>query len=121
MYLYTLLCFGASIKEGFMHLFIRRKTAGSEDGAYRFFEDAGHGWLEVPRREVVASGANISRYSYYDPKTDMVYLEEDCDAISFLEASGKGLNWPTTTMRNSMPRRLPAYKQVKASGAGGSI
>ena len=32
----------------------------AKQGRYRFFEDSGHGWLEVPRAEVVASGAAIS-------------------------------------------------------------
>jgi hypothetical protein len=77
---------------------------------YRFFTDPGHGWLEVSRREVVASGANISACSYYDPVTDMAYLEEDCDALAFLKASGR--DWsslPVLEVNSSMPRRLPAY------------
>lgn len=77
---------------------------------YRFFQDAGHGWLEVPRAEVVASGAKISGYSYYDPATDMAYLEEDCDALAFLKAIG--LDWqyvPTERVYSSMPRQLAAY------------
>lgn len=81
-----------------------------KEAYYRFFEDPGHGWLEVSRAEVVASGARISNYSYYDPATDMAYLEEDCDAAAFLKAAG--LDWstlPVQTIYSSMPRRLPAY------------
>jgi hypothetical protein len=77
---------------------------------YRFFTDSGHGWLEVSRREVVASGADISAYSYYDPVTDMAYLEEDCDALAFLKASGR--DWsslPVLEVNSFMPRRLSAY------------
>lgn len=85
-----------------------QKTS-NESRRYRFFEDPGHGWLEVPRREVVASGARISRYSYYNPDTDMVYLEEDCDALSFLEAIGAKPETVGKTVWSSMPRRLPAY------------
>jgi hypothetical protein len=77
---------------------------------YRFFADPRHGWLEVPRREVAASGATISAYSYYDPVTDMAYLEEDCDVLAFLKAIGR--DWsslPVLEVNSSMPRGLPAY------------
>ena len=77
---------------------------------YRSFRDGGHGWLEVPRAEVEASGAQISPYSYYDPKTDMVYLEEDCDMWSFLHAAHVTLtNANVTTVHSSLPRSLTAY------------
>lgn len=77
---------------------------------YRFLRDGGHGWLEVPRAEVVTSGADISRYSYFDPKTDMAYLEEDCDALAFEKAAGLyGRRYPTEAVESSMPRRLPSY------------
>ena len=53
---------------------------------YRYIQDPGHGWLEVPYAEVRAAGiaAEISQYSYR--KTGMVYLEEDCDMGLFLSA-----------------------------------
>ena len=84
-----------------------KQTAAS--GTYRFFDDDGHGWLEVPRAEVIASGAEISGYSYYDPVTDMAYLEEDCDLWSFVAASGMvpGKGWKR--VYSSMARTLPAY------------
>jgi len=86
------------------------KQAADNSHKYRFFADLGHGWLEVPRAEVVESGAEISAYSYYDPATDMAYLEEDCDAPAFLKAVG--LEWHSmhvATVSSSMLRRLPAY------------
>lgn len=86
------------------------RTAAWQARRYRFFTDPGHGWLEVSRREVVASGAVISAYSYYDPVTDMAYLEEDCDALAFLKATGR--DWsslPVLEVNSSMPRRLSAY------------
>jgi hypothetical protein len=76
---------------------------------YRFFEDPGHGWLEVPRADVVASGVNISRYSYYDPATDRAYLEEDCDAQAFMKAAGLDSSAVGETVQSSKPRRLPFY------------
>jgi hypothetical protein len=55
---------------------------------YNFHSDCGHGWLEVPRAELVALGIadKISHYSYQ--KGDRVYLEEDCDAAVFRVARG---------------------------------
>lgn len=52
----------------------------------RYHQDPSHGWLEVPRSELVAAGiANkVSRYSYQRGNT--VYLEEDCDAPLFVQA-----------------------------------
>jgi hypothetical protein len=83
----------------------------SYQGTYRFFIDSGHGWLEVPQSEVVASGAKISAYSYYDPVTGMAYLEEDCDAPAFLRATGKDRKGSSIgeTVESSAPRRLPRY------------
>lgn len=82
---------------------------GAGGNKYRFFADPGHGWLEVSGAEVVASGVKISKYSYYDPLTNMAYLEEDCDAPAFLAAVGK--NWDSVgrTLYSSAPRQLPAY------------
>lgn len=86
------------------------RPTSKQAARYRFFEDPGHGWLEVPRAEVVASGAKISTYSYYDPATDMAYLEEDCDALAFLKAIGLDSRYvPADTVYSSMPRQLPAY------------
>lgn len=60
--------------------------------AYRWISDPGHAWLEVPREEAERSGAPFSRYSYYDPVNEMLYLEEDCDAPAFLQAMGIDVN-----------------------------
>jgi hypothetical protein len=89
---------------------INYKAADRETRRYRLFTDPGHGWLEVSRAEVVASGATISAYSYYDPTTDMAYLEEDRDVWAFLKALGR--DWaslPVLEVASSMPRRLPPY------------
>lgn len=84
---------------------------------YRLFTDPGHSWLEVPRAEVVGSGASISLWSYYDPATDMAYLEEDCDAWAFLKATGQ--DWhslPVLAVDSSMPRQLDAYDAAAFAG-----
>jgi hypothetical protein len=86
------------------------RTFTNSGRRYRFFTDPGHGWLEVPRPEVVASGANISAYSYYDPVTDMAYLEEDGDVWAWLKATGR--DWSSLSVMevdSSMPRRLAVY------------
>ena len=53
---------------------------------YTFYEDPGHGWLEVPMREIAELGIadKISSCSYRDNAN--AYLEEDCDMAIFLEA-----------------------------------
>lgn len=53
---------------------------------YTFYEDPGHGWLEVPMADLIEAGVadKISRCSYRDG--DKAYLEEDCDMATFLQA-----------------------------------
>ncbi len=54
---------------------------------FKFHEDPGHGWLEVPKSESYAIGiaaAQYSRFSYREG--DTFYLEEDCDAPRFIRA-----------------------------------
>lgn len=56
---------------------------------YTFFEDPAHGWLRVPLAELHELGIadKISRYSYIG--NEFAFLEEDCDAGLFMEASEK--------------------------------
>lgn len=53
---------------------------------FNFRYDSGHGWLEVPKSAVKNSGiaSRISEYSYFNG--DSVYLEEDMDMRTFLDA-----------------------------------
>jgi hypothetical protein len=53
-----------------------------------FYQDDGHGWLEVPRKECAELGIldKISGYSYQ--KGDFLYLEEDCDLECYLNVFG---------------------------------
>ena len=57
---------------------------------FEFYEDAGHGWLEVPKSLLKELGISdqISNYSYQ--KGGMVYLEEDADMSLFVSAYGSG-------------------------------
>ena len=54
---------------------------------YEFHSDAGHGWLRVLRVELVRLYLEnkISGYSYMNGP--WAYLEEDCDAGLFLDAT----------------------------------
>jgi hypothetical protein len=58
---------------------------------YTFFNDPGHGWLEVSIEELLRLNLtqHISQYSYINSKKNLVYLEEDCDAPKFLQAKKK--------------------------------
>ena len=53
----------------------------------RFISDSAHGWLEVPTVDVAAAGVTPSRYSYIDGHSGLTYLEEDCDAPKYLNAT----------------------------------
>ena len=53
---------------------------------FTFHSDAGHGWVEVPMAVLkeLEIADKITSYSYLRDKT--AYLEEDCDAGTFLKA-----------------------------------
>ena len=53
---------------------------------FKFYSDAGHGWLAVKKSEIQALNVTdqISSCSYQKGKT--AYLEEDCDMGIFLRA-----------------------------------
>jgi len=54
--------------------------------SYTFYEDPGHGWLQVPKKDITELNIqdDISDYSFVDD--DNVYLEEDCDVAIFIRA-----------------------------------
>lgn len=56
-----------------------------------FYSDPGHGWLEVTRQQLEASGY-IPTHCSYKSKTGKYYLEEDCDAPRFLAAT-QAMQW----------------------------
>jgi hypothetical protein len=65
--------------------------------SYTFYEDSGHGWLEVPVQELQDLGIQerITAFSYlYKGK---VYLEEDRDAGTFLD------------IRNNLPKKAEIH------------
>lgn len=76
----------------------------------RFFEDAGHGWLEVPLSLIRSLGIadKISHYSYL--KGEMAYLEEDCDAGLFIRALGSEPAIERIYHHDSPVRNYRSYK-----------
>ena len=59
---------------------------------YTYHTDAGHGWLEVPYRDLLNAGLHMSKVSCFsyatvtDQYVPTLYLEEDCDMPLFLNA-----------------------------------
>jgi len=54
---------------------------------FTFYFDAGHGWLAVSETQAAMVGlteGDFTAYSYREG--DMLYLEEDCDALTFVRA-----------------------------------
>lgn len=58
---------------------------------YQWFTDAGHGWLQVPVKELeeLIIEKDISVFSYISKDGQWAYLEEDCDASIFINAKGR--------------------------------
>ena len=68
-----------------------------------YYTDPGHGWLAVDRADLDALDIahKITRYSY--ERADRVYLEEDLDAMTYLEAA-RAAGWRVTTRTNNEAR-----------------
>jgi hypothetical protein len=85
---------------------------------YTFYEDPGHGWLEVPVSELVdlAISGEITPYSYL--KAGMAYLEEDCDLSTFVRAKAarnqvvfyRGVHQDNTPIRH-----FDSYQECKVA------
>lgn len=79
-----------------------------------FYTDPGHGWLAVDRADLDALGIahKITAYSYQ--RGDRVYLEEDVDATTYLEAAAAA-GWRVTCREkysnDSTIRRLSPYQR----------
>lgn len=57
--------------------------------SFIFYQDPGHGWVAVSRKDLAAIGLtadNFSRYSHRSSSGNTFYLEEDCDAPIFFAA-----------------------------------
>jgi len=82
---------------------------------YAFHYDAGHGWLEVPVKELKELGIyeKISPYSY--ERNGMAYLEEDCDFGIFLDAKKKkGETVSKIDVDNGNNSRIRQYNRIRS-------
>jgi len=86
---------------------------------YKYYEDAGHGWVAVPRRMVSNLGLidTTTGYSHQSKSGRVVYLEEDVDAPRFAEAYQKRFGtkpeFESRYMgRTGRIRRYPEYSKV---------
>ena len=74
--------------------------------------DSGHGLLAVKLGEIKMLGieSDITEYSYIKGKT--AYLEEDCDAMTFINAAkAKGI---TIELKESPPRDRSPIRSFKS-------
>ena len=54
---------------------------------FTFYFDAGHGWLAVSETQAAMVGLTAGDFTAYSYREgDMLYLEEDCDALTFVRA-----------------------------------
>lgn len=53
---------------------------------YDRIEDPGHSWLEVPISDVRKIGVLDKITAYSPKKAGFIYLEEDCDMFTFVDA-----------------------------------
>ena len=78
-----------------------------------FHADPSHGWLAAPIDEIREAGLSISGYSYIYRDTGTAYLEEDCDAmvfINYLEKNNVAFKVKETHIDHTHPiRRLERW------------
>ena len=83
------------------------------------YSDPGHGWVAVKRDilHMLGIASKISIYSYQRGKT--VYLEEDCDAATLVEAAqstGIDLSFiHKNSDKNSVIRSYNSYRNIGLS------
>ena len=81
---------------------------------FYYYTDPAHGWLEVPRDLLHDLGIadEITSYSYQ--RLDRVFLEEDCDLLTFTRAMGAaGREFKTADIHTDgecFVRSLPSYR-----------
>ena len=87
-----------------------------------YITDPGHGWLKVPLKKMAKLGIvdKISTFSYI--RGAYAYLEEDCDAATFIEAcEAQGIKYGilsnSSGNRYSRVRNYPRYTVTAANAA----
>ena len=91
---------------------------------FNFYNDPGHGWLQVSAadlRAVDLTPRDFTRYSYRSKGAKLFYLEEDCDASKFVEAyeakNGGRPEFKDRYQARSFIRSLPAIWSDEPMGA----
>ena len=82
---------------------------------FKKFNDPGHGWLKVPRAllEKLGIANKISRFSF--ERGDHVYLEEDGDMSTFLDAmDDEGYDVNIRSSHTNNPSRIRGYNWYKS-------
>jgi len=84
---------------------------------FKFYMDAGHGWLAVPVKllKELQIDKKITTYSYMSHGGNMAYLEEDSDGTLFTneyqKKFGKKPDYKAIDQGTSSPiRNYPSYK-----------
>ena len=92
-----------------------------KDHVFKFYSDPAHGWLEMPVsivRELNMGMCQISEFYYYNKKTKLVYIEQDCDLLNVKREYEKKYNQkllePDRVVHidldeNNFIRKLPSY------------
>lgn len=79
--------------------------------ALPFHRDDAHGWLEVPKSLVKDLGVTVSPWSYQ--KDDKYFLEEDCDAETFMQAARDAkISFATYTKSCNGLHKIRNYERV---------
>lgn len=79
---------------------------------FKHYSDPGHGWVAVKRELIESLGLlkEITPYSYCKGKT--VYLEEDVDAPTVLDAlTMLGFAWKTETISHDRTSPIRSYSR----------
>ena len=75
------------------------------------FSDSGHGWIKVKRSELIKLGIcdKITSFSYQ--RGTYVYLEEDCDATTYIEALNKNnITFEIKTKNTNKVSKIRSYE-----------
>ena len=85
---------------------------------FKYYQDAGHGWVAVKRKllEELDVAIRISGFSYQSKSGSTVYLEEDCDLPYFHEAYAKRFGYYPTYIEKYVGNRAairsyPRYEE----------
>lgn len=80
---------------------------------YKMYHDPRHGWLAVPSIDLIEAGVErvITGFSFMSPMGEVVYLEEDCDAGTFLRAiEAKGVAYAIRHIRSNRSAPCTRYQ-----------